>query len=181
MDFHSTKCCGIKEIDGLAHVYDPSLMMAKFCQSQIDIGVNFYAGSTHKGKLYNNYLFTAAVYPVATTKNRGTRLVDRDMWYPYGHWFADFIRANKLGTIVESSSRVNTAFHPDHEVKVWVWETDHQAILAWWKQNKSKLELFEARAKLCREKYEADLYGETYAKKIPALENELKKLEEKFA
>lgn len=135
MNLKDTGCCGTKEITGLSTHKTVEEAMKAFCTPLFEKGTGnwgYYAKT-----VYTFYIFTAAVY----SKEDRDKYVKQHPGYAhsynlYGHNFAKFIRAKKLGKVWTSAALVNVAFHPDHKVKVWLWSPDKVALKAWWEQNK---------------------------------------------
>lgn len=54
----------------------------------------------------------------------------------YGHKFARLIEKKKLGTLVVTDRQLNP--NSGHNVQVWVWGIDHEALRAWYKKIKKE-------------------------------------------
>jgi hypothetical protein len=54
----------------------------------------------------------------------------------YGYHFADYIRNQKLGLVVESAKLAPNPNYPrGHMIKTWIWTPDPAALWKWWKKN----------------------------------------------
>lgn len=138
MLFRATQCCAISEITSLSTHTTGEEAMLSFCTQQFvsDVRHTWGIGRGVDGKpdaLYSFYLFTAA----CRGKIAGSH---------YGKDFADFIKANKLGTVWESPALVNVAFHPDHANQVYIFMPDATACREWYDAHLAK-ERAEAKAK----------------------------------
>lgn len=115
--------------------------MTTFCTFVFDktTRVKFRTCPGKENELYSFYLFTAAVETPSTPK-----ILPRNNYYyppvyrPYGSDFAEFIRTNKLGEVIESPKVVNKAFHSNHSNQVWVWTPNRDALKQWWDKEKAK-------------------------------------------
>lgn len=128
MTLHDTHCCGVQEIHNLS--LDPSAeaSMVSFCKQNLGTKrVKFQGDPAFAGTIYSFYIFTAAVYDTHHIPYNDYR-----MYQPYGKEFAEFIRKNKLGNVIEAPALTNDAFHPDHKNQVWVWMPNLENLRAWW-------------------------------------------------
>ena len=112
-------CCGVAEATGLGlTVQPPEDKLWAFCLSRhfLDPVEGFYYRCRY-------IMFTQASSPGkdgAITPNQAG----------YGFEFAEFIRANNLGELIDSiPPGVNPNSH--NELKVWMWIPDHAAIRLW--------------------------------------------------
>lgn len=140
MTSRSMDCCGTKELVLLSTHYSPFTAMLAFV-SMWKNGEDHSGFRAANSSMYSNYIFTAAIYDrevCEKTSGQHTHLLkgklwDKklDMYFPYGHYFAEFIEKNKLGKVVTLDSTINAAFHPDHKVQAWLWQPDPKAIQKW--------------------------------------------------
>ncbi len=119
----NTESCTVSEIHGIKYL-DTKVAMEQFCDSQLINGNTYRHGekSIYKAAICSHYLFSAGILAGEGKKN-------------YGEKFADFIRKNDLGTLIETEAVTNDAWHPDHAGKVWVWTPNYTKLLAWYTKN----------------------------------------------
>lgn len=127
MNTKELECCAVHEISHLSDHKTPEDAMKDFCSDH-----SIYGGKM--GNLGAFYIFTG----VLKIKAGSTDYLSRNRNVDYGPAFAAFIKANKLGIVVGSPSRINRANHPDHTVKVWVWCPSIAGLNRWWGQNRPK-------------------------------------------
>lgn len=119
MDLLSTKCCAVQEIYGLSSGGGPEQALKTICKGAFSSGARYYTLSGEIGKLYTFYWFSQPVYGQPNHQS-------------YGYAFAEFLRKEKLGEVLESQPKKNAAFHPDHSNVMWIWAPDQAAVKAWW-------------------------------------------------
>jgi hypothetical protein len=128
MDIISTKCCGVNEIHGLKeYPNDPEKAMLDFCENQLESNNKFHRETASvKNAICTHYFFTGAVYDRDLTADGGVK--DEH----YGRAFANFIKKNKFGVVMESPCEINKAWHPDHSTVMWMWTPNFNNLRAWY-------------------------------------------------
>src|SRR5947207_1098090 len=111
-------CCGLREIAGLSHYEDDGKM--KTCESHMaDMWLSVYQPVKEypNGKCNWRFaIFTEARYPDHPTASYTT----------YGQRFAEFIRKNELGDLVETTGEHQNP-NSGNFLRVWVWTVDDEA------------------------------------------------------
>lgn len=95
--------------------------MKQFCKESF----NNRLSSDPTKNFYCFYFFSEAVY----------KSPDMKRYSGYGYAFADLIRSEKLGDLIETEEVVNVAFHPDHSNKMWVWTPNPAEVYKWYVKN----------------------------------------------
>lgn len=111
MDIEPTSCCGVKEIEGLGEHAKPQDAMAQFCHEE-----------SCKKPFRFLYTFTGVVRRKVADHSSSRR--DN-----YGAKFAAFIRANHLGQVVESPTRVNP--NTGNTIRHWTWAPAAETLKRW--------------------------------------------------
>lgn len=132
MQFASTNCCGIQEIICLSDSVSPDEAMQSFCSKTLGTtrAVLYKGMKGRHNTIYSFYMFTAALPGPRTPKDDYTNHYYR----PYGDDFAKFIKLHKLGKVTTLPAKVNEAFHPDHQVKAWIWSPNKDSLAKWWQE-----------------------------------------------
>ena len=121
MDLVSTRCCAVQEIVSLASAGGAKQALEKICKDAFQSRVRYHAIAGQLNKLYTFYWFSQPVYKHSP--------------YKYGFDFAELLRKEGLGEVLETKPSKNAAFHPDHSNVMWIWAPDQQAVAKWWKEN----------------------------------------------
>lgn len=119
MDVRHMDCCGFREISGLEDAKDPEDALLTFCLTQ--------TGQSYVGARYVKALRLSCSHVVFTE-------VQGDGGY--GRKFAAFIKAKKLGTVVESSVSSNP--NTNNKLRGYIWVISPAALAKWWKANKEE-------------------------------------------
>lgn len=134
--------CAVQEIINIAD--RPLQLMLDFCRQVLGPGnhtdcrpnggyslnpgwgdkANGNKGSYTEG-LGENYIFHGV--------EKDPRYKDANVGYATA--FAAFITEHKLGNVVGGDTVSNHRFHPDHFTRVFIWNPDRQAVIAWWALN----------------------------------------------
>lgn len=127
LEFYDTRTCAMQEIHNLQYFEGkPREAMINFCRSNLGRPVVWKIvdpSGNDKGRagaLFSFYFFSGP------TNRR------------YGSQFAEFIKENELGKLIESPALTNHAYHPDHANQIWIWMPDVTALNRWWKANQTK-------------------------------------------
>lgn len=113
MPVTQTTACSHGEISGVSFE-TPTQTIEGVCKDALTTG---HYGDAPNGKLYNFYIFSAAITV------GGKR---------YGDNLANFIKDNGLGDILETPAMENVKFHPQRSNKVYVWIVDQKAVQKWY-------------------------------------------------
>jgi hypothetical protein len=115
MNIHTTRCCGIREIDKLGTYSTPERALRAIVRHELfDVDTPLY-------------LFTGVSLRRVEDHTYVSRTDD------YGQALADYITANRLGTVVVSPEVLNP--HSGNCIKAWIWAVDADAIEAWRGEN----------------------------------------------
>jgi len=106
MQLTGTTCCGLEEIEGLSDEKTPRAAMLNFCN-------DFFDGETPSKIAF--VLFTGV------TRER------------YGQRFCEYIRRNRVGTVIQTRSRINP--NSCHKIKAWIWSINLPALERWNKRH----------------------------------------------
>lgn len=139
MNVTGTKCCASREIFGLqTHGEDAKGAMLDFCKHLWPyVGTIYRTGGTYNqysGRPYAFYTFSGVVKCGPTERNGNADVRNLN----YGPKFAEFIKLNKLGNVVETPAKSNRANHPKHHVKLWIWCPNEAGLKRWYKANGPK-------------------------------------------
>lgn len=127
-------CCCINEIFGLQyHKNDAKAAMLEFCQAKDQKKVYGYGEDGAIMSLYGHYIFSAVVKDDHNDGKGDNNTAPYG--FTYGDTFAKFIRDEGLGTVAESEPARNRVNHPNHHVKVYVWQPDLEGLQKWYKAN----------------------------------------------
>ncbi len=99
----------------------PLANMKQFCKDTL----NNRLSSDPIKSFYCFYFFSEAVYKSA----------EMSRYSGYGYAFANLIRKEGLGALIETEEVVNVAFHPDHSNKMWVWTPNPVEVYKWYVKN----------------------------------------------
>ena len=102
-------CCGLREISGIARCSGPEKALENLA----------------KGMLYDSS-WRHAVFTQAGTRST------------YGEKFKAYILKEKLGTVVESETKVNP--NSGNKLKAYVWTVDWRRMKGWMKRHKIERE-----------------------------------------
>lgn len=142
----NSQSCAVSEIHNLAaYEGNPKAAVESFCQQQVVThGLDFKGFTAQPKTLFAFYMFNAPVYPKTPSTSRSKPLAPpyKDN---YGEQFARYILENKLGSLTETPVAWNVVFHPDHGNKVWLWQPDRDALVAWYKPIKDAEAALKAR------------------------------------
>lgn len=118
MNANSMRCCGVKELTELSGTRDPAAALMTMLNY---LGRHEYGGPGSRTILH----FPAAhIIFTGVTKTRSN----------YGERFANFIRENNLGEVIESVVKRNP--NSGNPLKVWVWSIHRNNLEAWWKERR---------------------------------------------
>lgn len=120
---NNTECCGVDEISGV-YTSTPIEVLKYVCREKYtgldeeDCGCEDGCDDCHYGDIQAQaYLtFTDAIY----NSNGGKRL-------------AQYIKDNKLGTLVSPRERKNP--NTGNTIKIWVWSPNERNLKAWYVKN----------------------------------------------
>ena len=122
MRLGGVSCCGVREIYGVnehrtglavlrrfaAHIYDPEKPYV------------VYSGNAR----FRFAFFTQASRPGHTPPAT------------YGERLAACIRRSNVGNVIETEEAINP--NSGNNLKMWVWQVDHDALKAWWEVDKKQ-------------------------------------------
>lgn len=115
-------CCGVKEIANL-QLSKNSMEAMKAILNGPQVGFQF-SNRKRAPKRLGQLFFTQADQ---TGENHRKN---------YGYHFADYIRNQKLGVVVEAAKLAPNPNYPrGHQIKIWIWTPDPKALWKWWKKN----------------------------------------------
>lgn len=142
MDIRPTGCCGVLELTYISTHNTPQEVVKDLCRRlwQRPILKNSYGFPDFQelpAKPYGHYIFTGVVR--YTNKNAGNTA--------YAPRLAEYIRANRLGTVSESEEAPNRVNHPGHWIKVYVWQPNPLILRAWWEANGGQKKVRKPRVK----------------------------------
>jgi hypothetical protein len=136
MEVYSTHCCAIEEIHRLSDHPKSEDALRKILATMIGC----YPPNSTLEVYYRSipaFLWFSGVIEC----KEGRLPVIGGTNFTYGPNFAEFLRKNKLGTVTSGPSQWNRVNHPNHKVKMWVWQPDPKRVVAWWKENGKKQSL----------------------------------------
>ena len=114
-----TKCCGMLEIDNLAHSKTPEEALIAL-KTGLEEGYTDHRYGTH------HYPVPFVIFTTVTKRKVGdhsSRRLD-----DYGQAFASFIQEHNLGKIFSSEERKNWTANT---LKVWIWQPDYENLRAY--------------------------------------------------
>ena len=134
-------CCGVRELSGLSYLgrtasgrvvtekdYLLTAIHANWGGNPTDLEWRLskgYSPSSSLGVLKCAYIFfTQAVAPGYVGTDRDPR---------YGHRFADWLEAQKLGHVHRHPPTINT--NSGNQLTLFIWTVDHPALEAWTREN----------------------------------------------
>ena len=128
MQLRSTACCGLIEMYGMGTVDDPKAHLLSVCKSwwpapQMPNMAHRWMIATVHGQ----YMFHGVVKYTGSKDGRYSETAAENL--------AKYIRRHKLGTVVGSKPAANRVNHPDHILRVFVWNPDVDAMKAWYQKN----------------------------------------------
>lgn len=127
--------CMWKEICYISSHPNARAAMIEFCKQQRELreerDYRMVYGLGLSKSLPNLYAFSAVVgYKKSSYKESPE---NKPL---YGPNFAKFIEKNKLGRLIETWDGLINRNHPNHKVKIWLWNPDQKALSAWWNKNR---------------------------------------------
>lgn len=144
MNLQDTRCCAIREIDGLSDHRTPEEAMECFCE---EVDESDYGDDGHYDA-HDNWVedkpSTSLALPGLITFSGVTKW-EKGMMKEYGGMrgdvtygpkFAAFILKEKLGAITASPLTTNRLNHPGRQIRAWMWKPNQKALNAWWKKRK---------------------------------------------
>ena len=129
MFIDDTCCCAMNQIDNLSGHRTAKDAMLDFCERVTDDEDDGWDETPTFSSLAAFYVFSGEV-----KRTDGTKV---PLGGKYGPNFADFIKRNKLGSVVCTEAHPNRVNHPKHIVKIWVWHPDLKRLMAWRKKHPS--------------------------------------------
>lgn len=117
-------CCAVHEIVNLSeHNGDSENAMKAFCSYWSQ---NEYGARTKKLIDPGAFIiFTGVEYDKEDCVDVG-----------YGSAFAQYIKDNNLGVVVESPKRYNRRNEPDHQDQIWIWAPSFDHLREWYNKHK---------------------------------------------
>ena len=119
-----SNACNFTVIDGLNECASAEEMITGVFKEHL----SGFSERYHQ-KLYSHYVFAG---PTRTMGNKAKLK-------GYCKVLANFIKANGLGTVIESEENDNPRWHKGRHCSVFVWTPDQKACEAWWTANKDKM------------------------------------------
>ena len=123
MRLRGVSCCGVREINGVSeHRTGPAVLrqFAAYIYGASDY-MRPYAGSAR----FRFAFFTQAYRPSGIRPTTG-----------YGERLAACIRHLNVGNVIETEEAINP--NSGNNLKMWVWQVDHDALKAWWEADKKQ-------------------------------------------
>ena len=122
VEVHPMSCCGINELSGVA------------IGSPKDIIISAWGQSKKAKDMDENRSIKRSAFAVITEPQEDgyDAVAERPFKTGFGKKFAEFVRKNKLGNIIESNNCHNWMYGEPynghiHGLKVYLWEIDHNA------------------------------------------------------
>lgn len=126
-----------REICGISTFSSAKDAMIQFCNLQRKVeGSNAPPYNMKRGlkldpNIANLYAFSAVVGYKSNLYHE--KVISKPK---YGPDFAEFIRKNKLGRLIETWDGLWNKNHPNHKVKIWLWSPSFKNLSAWWEKNR---------------------------------------------
>lgn len=158
MEIKLTGCCGMNELHHFSDLDIPEKVVWQLCsylwngsvagQGTADYA-NFPSVEERKGfkdylgvwrSRYGDYWHTndpKAFYlfsAVVGYKNDNAKICS-NYTCGRGELLVNFIKRNRLGTVVEGPSRWNRSNSPSHKIRAWVWAPSERRLRDWWREN----------------------------------------------
>jgi hypothetical protein len=121
MQLRGTSCCGLYELFELNQDRSAEQTLKQFVQKSGYKYKPLWTDNDEYDKPFSHVIFTAA-------HQRKAKFDDPE--HPsYGTRFAEFIKANKLGSVTESATTENP--NSGNQLRVYVWAVDWTKVKAW--------------------------------------------------
>ena len=113
MYLNSMECCGLREIHGISQHRDPEVAFKRLINDNKESDWCWDDTRKSPPNWPSNWRF--AVFTQAGARSR------------YGNKFAAYIKANNLGEVIETATKVNP--NSSNPLKTFVWTLNHQRVV----------------------------------------------------